>query len=524
MGLGDLRAKLLLFFATKLRDWANSINEKVQSSPLQPASVAVDRLGSEPVTEPGPDDDAPDSEPSHSFALRSGGPPQHWIDLVRERAPELLSLTPEYSPQEVALPEDHAHLRRSDMDDEVEISDQRPVNVPKGNEDVVRKLGPVPLLPPKVGNKRSSRKLTRVQSSLPRPKPLMLKPLNEPNPHLQPPRQARSQVPEPVKPVQLIEGSGSDKQTITSTDHFNRGARNKDQVATRESTQPPSQQVARSDRTAANYETTKRATPKVPAAIPAAQAPDELNVTSKPEVSRPAFNVVKKPQSAPRRYLQAIVGVTRKTHRRTASGEAQSARAITVVNLLNPPSQRSSSMPDAVRVVEAPKTVTNESEVKAKPLTVVSAGPTNLERRRSKPEPRTVVSARPTNLERRHSKAEPLPSPLTGSHSKVPIDNVKTTSRPPSIVESLRPARRVANASNTHIQDAFRNMPALMDEEKMNRASSMHLANLRPGKNDWPDLPPANAMEVADELAAYERDIERMRRLKQEQRGTPWNE
>ena len=525
MGLGDLKAKLLLFFVRKLRDWANSINENVQSPPLQPASVAVDRRGSEPVTEPGPDDDALDSEPSHPFARVSSGPPQHWVDLVRERAPGLLSLTPEYSPPEVALPEDHAQGRRSDGD-EVEKSDQRLVNVPTGKENVDRKSEAVPLLPPKVGKKRSSRKTTRM-SFLPRPKPLTLKPLSEPNPRLQPPGQDRDQITEPVKPAQLIkvrdqvtepvkpgqliELFGTDKRTVTSADRFSPDTRNKDHVATRESAQQASQKAPRSDTISASHEITKPATQ-----ISAAQAPG-LNDTRKSEDQRPAFNVVRKPPSGPRRYLQAIIRVTRKTLRPTTRREVQSAQAtvvesaqVTAVNFLNPTSQRSSTTPDVVRVVEASKT--------RPPVRYETPQTPVIQRSERKPEPVAYQRLRAPE------PAKQQASPLTRLRPKVPVDNVKTTSRFPSTVEFPRPASRVATASNAPIQDAFVNMPALMDEEKMNRASSMHLANLQPGKNQWPDLPPATSMEVADELAVYERDIERMRRLKQEQRGTPWNE
>jgi hypothetical protein len=115
-------------------------------------------------------------------------------------------------------------------------------------------------------------------------------------------------------------------------------------------------------------------------------------------------------------------------------------------------------------------------------------------------------------------QASPSPRP------SVPIKNVKTASPQPAPTAFARPINRIADAPNARIQESFVNMPALMDEEKMNRASSVHLANLRPGKNQWPDLPSATSTEMADELAAHQRDINRMRRLKQEQRGTPWSE
>jgi hypothetical protein len=39
----------------------------------------------------------------------------------------------------------------------------------------------------------------------------------------------------------------------------------------------------------------------------------------------------------------------------------------------------------------------------------------------------------------------------------------------------------------------------------------------------WPTLPPSRDIEITDELAALDREIETLRRLDREQRGTLWN-
>jgi hypothetical protein len=67
------KARLFVFIVKTLRTWAVSIERKV------PPEQTNDR-------EPGDSID-----PSDVMLQSSGGPPQHWIDLVREKAPELLS-------------------------------------------------------------------------------------------------------------------------------------------------------------------------------------------------------------------------------------------------------------------------------------------------------------------------------------------------------------------------------------------------------------------------------------------------
>jgi hypothetical protein len=63
-----------------------------------------------------------------------------------------------------------------------------------------------------------------------------------------------------------------------------------------------------------------------------------------------------------------------------------------------------------------------------------------------------------------------------------------------------------------------------MDEETMNKASTVRFGRLASDENPWPDLPQAVPLELAEELAANERELDRYRRLEREQRGTLWNE
>src|SRR4030095_153214 len=80
MRLRDLKAKLLFFFARRLRSWASSVERYVSQSYSKEASVK------------GPiDDDSPHPSVKQIAPVRGDGPPKHWVDLVRLKAPELLS-------------------------------------------------------------------------------------------------------------------------------------------------------------------------------------------------------------------------------------------------------------------------------------------------------------------------------------------------------------------------------------------------------------------------------------------------
>ena len=505
MGLADFKARLLLFFAGKLRQWANSIDENVPSSARHPGSVVTEERERQPVTEFGADDDALGSGSTAQPSTRvAGGPPQHWIDLVRDRAPELLSLIPGYSSEELPLPKDHVHTYRSETDGEVKMPRPRVVNVPSTKDSVVRKSEPEPS-PPNIVDKRNAR--TRRKSFLPRLRPLPLKPLSEPSRFLQPSSHDHVERTEPAKPAQQIEVLGQDKKTVASPVQSTRDSvKKEDQVVTRESAQQPSHQKLRSDDAPIIYRTPKAA-PTIES-VTKSQPPAELDVTRKSELQKPSLKVIRNRQSGPRRYLQAILSVTRKTLRRIARSVDQPAHASTSINLLvNSPSKDSSSASNVIPFTEPSKT--------QRPVKHETSSSSVIQRSEKK----AVTVVRPL-LKAPEAVRRQVSPPV---RSRASIKDVKTVlPQPPSAFP--RAANRSAAAPNARIQDAFVNMPALMSEETMNRASSIHLADLRPGKNQWPDLPSANDTEVADELAAHQRDLNRMRRLEEEQRGTPWNE
>jgi hypothetical protein len=503
LGLADFKARLLLFFARKLREWANSIDENVPP-PRQPGSVVA-------------------GEPQPSTRI-AGGPPQHWIDLVRERAPELLSLTQGYSSEERSLPEDHVHTYQSETDDEtyrsategeMKVPGQRVINLPRPNEGAVRKSEPVVLPPKKVVDKRNAR--TKAKSFLPGSKPLVLKPVSEPSPFLQRSVHDSDQRTAAVEPPQSIEVFERDEQIaasifereeqiVASTDQSSRGAVKEKLVVTRESAQQPSPRKSRSDEAPTIYRAPKTRATTVSAAK--SQAPTEVDATRKLEVQKSSSKVGRKTRFGPRRYVQAILAVTRKTLRRTARALVDPSRTIKPNNVSVNSSKYPSSTSNVVSFAEPSK---------AQRLIEHETSSTFITERGEK---KTVTVVYPL-LKAPESATRQVSPPI---HPRASVKNVKSASRQPTPVAFPRPVTRFPDASNVRIQESFVNMPALMDEDRMNRASSVHLADLRPGKNQWPDLPSETPTEVADEWAAHQRDLNRMRRLKQEQRGSPWNE
>jgi hypothetical protein len=90
-------------------------------------------------------------------------------------------------------------------------------------------------------------------------------------------------------------------------------------------------------------------------------------------------------------------------------------------------------------------------------------------------------------------------------------------------VRSARSVDQSRRFSHSRLQTSAGNLPSLIDEETMNEAASVPLATAESGENPWPDLPTAPVLEIADEVAARERQVERLKRLEREQRGTLWN-
>jgi len=89
------------------------------------------------------------------------------------------------------------------------------------------------------------------------------------------------------------------------------------------------------------------------------------------------------------------------------------------------------------------------------------------------------------------------------------------------LTSQLTPPHQLSPA---RFERAQGNAPALTDEGTMSGAAIVHWNELSAGENPWPDLPSASSLEIADELLANERELDRYRRLEREQRGALWNE
>lgn len=104
MRLAEFKSWLFIFFAGRLLKWVESVAPEVKYGQSPPATP-VDDSNAVLFAEPSGESEAASGPPEHWARILASGPPKHWLDLVREKAPHLLSLTENdlVSPQAGAL-------------------------------------------------------------------------------------------------------------------------------------------------------------------------------------------------------------------------------------------------------------------------------------------------------------------------------------------------------------------------------------------------------------------------------------
>ncbi len=90
MRLAEFKKKLFIFFAGRLLKWAESIEQKID---LQQLPLPVDDGKTVVLAESSGESEAASGPPEHWTRLTTGGPPQHWLDVIDQKAPHLLSPT-----------------------------------------------------------------------------------------------------------------------------------------------------------------------------------------------------------------------------------------------------------------------------------------------------------------------------------------------------------------------------------------------------------------------------------------------
>ncbi len=461
MGRRNLKAKLLLFFARKLRRWANSIERNV--SQRQPNEETVDRVGED--FEQAEDSNSALDKDTTADAMNQGGPPQHWIDLVKEKAPELLSLPransmpsrsfQHVSPTNVGSP--HSHDRKELQESEKRVlQESQPKTLMIDHAELQSATRP----PSRAKNKSFSlSKFLRLvmPAKVTPPVPPLEKPRNREAVSTEEPsaiftrnqpteKKGEALVFQPRLPIRPKQRRGHPDQP--TVDH------------TRSS----------SDRTSRSKDVK----------------------SSKTEVPPKAVSL-----ATDYRYEQAM----RRANRPPSSPP----------DTLSPASHGSR----AEELRGSPRSV-GRSDTPAPGL--------QRERRRNK---RVSVALTPSQTKKSTQSQSSFPemsSPIRLQESYPGANDGKGTAPVLSfrtLTSQLTPPHQLSPA---RFERAQGNAPALTDEGTMSGAAIVHWNELSAGENPWPDLPSASSLEIADELLANERELDRYRRLEREQRGALWNE
>jgi hypothetical protein len=101
--LAEFKSRLFIFFAGRLLKWVESVAPEIKYGQSPPATP-VDDSNAVLFAEPSGESEAASGPPEHWARIFASGPPKHWLDLVREKAPHLLSPMENYlvSPQAAA--------------------------------------------------------------------------------------------------------------------------------------------------------------------------------------------------------------------------------------------------------------------------------------------------------------------------------------------------------------------------------------------------------------------------------------
>jgi hypothetical protein len=88
--LAEFKTRLFIFFAGRLLKWAESIEQKIDPQQLPPP---VDDSKTVVLAESSGESEAASGPPEHWARLTTSGPSQHWLDVINQKAPHLLSPT-----------------------------------------------------------------------------------------------------------------------------------------------------------------------------------------------------------------------------------------------------------------------------------------------------------------------------------------------------------------------------------------------------------------------------------------------
>jgi len=436
------RAKLFVFLVKTLRTWAISIERNV------PQEQTNDREHGDSI------------DPSDVMLQSSGGPPQHWIDLVREKAPELLS-SPR-TKQVLSKPAEEAPSENLET-----VTDQQ--ETPQRRKLEEKEIRPKPPLlrfakVPKILRGRSTKK-TRAASTPSRL--LTVTPQRKPSESQEPSRdpKGRQMIPREAPPRELSKTKNRDVKPYEMPKPKQRSSHQPEYIV---------RQTKRANEAGFSFvERTKETRPdSMPVSTEQHSHARRTTAPENPPIVRTQAN-----REAEQQWPE--ISQTR----RSPDGPTVQPRTVTTT-------------PDKTVAAEETGTFVVRPEVETHKRTHFVLTPSQVHKTT---EHRVLLPA----------------TPKENQQGRRPVQHII---KPSSQLSNYR------QQSEDHFDRADVHLPALLDEDTMSEAAAAPWTKTHPGENPWPDLPWTSPVEIEEEIAAHARQLDRYRRLELEQRGTLWNE
>jgi hypothetical protein len=486
--LAEFKTRLFIFFAGRLLKWAESIEQKIDPRQLPPP---VDDSKTVVLAESSGESEAASGPPEHWARLATVGPPQHWLDLINQKAPHLLSPTgselfsaeqgEEFTERE-PFPNKTNQEANSPPASEAEApSESQPSFLERNKSRATRDSSA------KAGSRSWLNRL--------RFRPPVSSSVSDESVYVSDTRRSGGT-------ASSVAGGAAEKGTAATPRHPRLPAIEPQGEMSDSSLDAMSALRDRIIRLSRNLSN------KAHRSDPFAYQPK-----AKSSDSRRASNELQPPQSGPSHSLQPSLSSPGPVNEAEAEASANISPERGNSYVTNPPSRTSNESNEGRSGVSlAPKPISELKKLDR--LRVVSLAKREQEspslhfvhqptEKRGKPETPSG-QAQQSGTRRAGEIASSAPEPKTRDSSQ-------------SLSSAIGSFKPLVNSVSHHPR--LRNEFASTDRA----ASKPNQLKTEAPENVWPALPVPPEFELADELAAMEREAEALRRLQHEQRGNPWN-
>ena len=446
MRLANFKLTLLLFFAERLRNWADSVEGWAIEDQERPSGEPVGSPDIDVDIETASESDSYSSPPADWARLTATGPPPHWVELVKQKAPELLfplqdDIVP-VQPSGDLSEEDYSESRGDTETDNPprepgEIVAQKTQSQPKDRTRKTQDKG------------KSFVRPSRLPFKCPRVTPVFAKPSASASD-----REDEHSIPQSVERSEQEQGTESPSVGFYKAQKANPGEKD------RQISAPASK---------------------------ARQRGFTLDRTTRTSSSK----------IAPQPQVGMDLQETERTARRMSK----------------------SSLKDFSRRTNPAQRPISTEEIRRAKISAAGGNSSAGVLQKTGESPAVSES---THATRHWETSEPVTLGYSTADA-LPVTAYPAFESQLRATRSTRSANQSERVSQPRVQTSGPNLPTLMDEETMNEAPSVRSTTTETDENPWPDLPSAPALEIGDEVAARERQMERLERLEREQRGTLWS-